>query len=197
MRKDIYYYFESDVASVYNAYLMAVRSKLKREPHIQAPYYAIEFGVTFSVKYNLNGGSCILGFVPYQNGTAVNIGLFIVQLCGARCGAYARDLTNEAAKYLGLSPREISVDIELFLQESNYVRAGTVPQTQTPPAPQPTANPQNVKFCTNCGCAQQKDAKFCSSCGKNLVATKPTCPTCGTALNENGNFCTNCGTKIR
>ena len=197
MRKDIYYYFESDPASVYNACLTAVRNKFKKEPHNQAPYYLMEFGVTFSFKYNINGGSCVLAFVPYQNGTAVDIGLFIAQLCGARCGAYAKDFTNEVAKHLGITPQEISIDQSLFFEENNYVKANSSTQPKSSTTSQPVANTQNSKFCSNCGSAQAPNSKFCTNCGVNLATSKNTCSACGANVKESDKFCANCGNKIQ
>jgi membrane protease subunit (stomatin/prohibitin family) len=71
-------------------------------------------------------------------------------------------------------------------------------------------NPQNTKFCGNCGKSLQvqpgitcpkcgtvnaASAKFCSNCGNPLQATVK-CPKCGTESPAGTKFCPNCGTKL-
>jgi membrane protease subunit (stomatin/prohibitin family) len=71
-------------------------------------------------------------------------------------------------------------------------------------------NPQNTKFCGNCGKSLQVQpgvtcpkcgtvntagAKFCSNCGNPLQATVK-CPKCGTESPSDTKFCPNCGTKL-
>jgi membrane protease subunit (stomatin/prohibitin family) len=71
-------------------------------------------------------------------------------------------------------------------------------------------NPQNMKFCGNCGKSLQvqpgvtcpkcgtvnaASAKFCSNCGNPLQATVK-CPKCGTESPSGTKFCPNCGTKL-
>jgi membrane protease subunit (stomatin/prohibitin family) len=71
-------------------------------------------------------------------------------------------------------------------------------------------NPQNTKFCGNCGKSLQVQpgvtcpkcgtvnaagAKFCSNCGNPLQATVK-CSKCGTESPSDTKFCPNCGTKL-
>src|SRR3990172_2812202 len=72
-------------------------------------------------------------------------------------------------------------------------------------------NPQNTKFCGNCGTSLQPatggitcpkcgtvnaaGAKFCSNCANPLQAIVK-CPKCGTDSPSGTKFCPNCGTKL-
>jgi len=71
-------------------------------------------------------------------------------------------------------------------------------------------NPQNTKFCGNCGTSLQPPsgvpcpkcgtvnaagAKFCSNCGTPLQETVK-CSKCGTESPKGTKFCPNCGTKL-
>jgi membrane protease subunit (stomatin/prohibitin family) len=71
-------------------------------------------------------------------------------------------------------------------------------------------NPQNTKFCGNCGASLKPQpgvtcpkcgtvnaagAKFCSNCGAALQATVK-CPKCGTESPSGTKFCPSCGTKL-
>ncbi|MEM2098998.1 MAG: SPFH domain-containing protein [Candidatus Bathyarchaeia archaeon] len=71
-------------------------------------------------------------------------------------------------------------------------------------------NPQNAKFCSNCGAPMQAPsgvpcpkcgtanaagAKFCSNCGNPLQATAK-CPSCNAEVQAGAKFCPNCGAKL-
>jgi membrane protease subunit (stomatin/prohibitin family) len=84
-----------------------------------------------------------------------------------------------------------------------------------------TLNPENTKFCGNCGtelaapaapaapaqqagvacpkCGTQNapGAKFCSNCGQGLVAAEVTCAQCGTKNAPGAKFCSNCGHNLQ
>lgn len=186
MRRDVCFYFESDVVSVYKAYIAAAtNSQFRRECHEQ-PYHTFSFGVNFSFKYNMNGGSCTLHFMPYGRGTAVDLRFSLAQGAGARYGKYAKDLSNAASSYIGVPYSETNIDIEEFLREENKVGASAaapqpVPAQQVaeqsvaaqpvmaqPIAPQPESTPFVPKFCANCGAKLLENAKFCVSCGQKI-----------------------------
>jgi membrane protease subunit (stomatin/prohibitin family) len=76
-------------------------------------------------------------------------------------------------------------------------------------------NPQNAKFCNNCGTPMQSSAqtaatvncpkcgtanpataKFCVSCGAQMQATVK-CAKCGTEAPAGTKFCPNCGAKLK
>ena len=141
---------------------------------------------TYSMKYNMNGGACTLHFMPYKNGSAVNMRFSIAQLAGARYGKYAEDLTQAAANILAKAAYNVNIDVEEFLKEENKVTATQAPTTQAPvaevvstpvaeavPTPVPVAAAQpepqyKHRFCTNCGTALIEGAAFCTNCGAKI-----------------------------
>lgn len=176
MRRDICFYFESDVVNVYKAYIAAAtNSQFRRECH-EEPYHTFSFGVNFSFKYNMNGGSCTLHFMPYGSGTAVDLRFSLAQGVGARYGKYAADLSNAASSYIGVPYSQANIDINEFLKEENKVTASAVtppsvpaqPVAAQPVAPQPESTPFVPKFCANCGTKLLENAKFCVNCGQKI-----------------------------
>lgn len=53
----------------------------------------------------------------------------------------------------------------------------------------------NVKYCQNCGAANQSDSVFCTACGAKLEGELK-CPKCGADIGSGDVFCTNCGYKL-
>lgn len=121
MRRDLCHFFPADVKTVYNGYLAALGNKQFRRECREEPYYALTFGLNFSMKYNFNGGSCTVRFMPYQNGTAVNLRFSLAQLAGARYGAYDNDLTLAVEKELGIVAQTADIDVDDFLKPQNQV----------------------------------------------------------------------------
>lgn len=178
MTRDLFYYIEADVATVYNAYLTAAqRPPFERDCH-QEPYHTINWGMNFSMKYNMNGGSCILRFMPYGNGTAINIHFIVAQLAGARYERYAEDLNRALVNILPIAPAPIRLNADDFQRPENRITPANVrPAAPAPiaapiaaPAPAPVAAPTPVakNFCTNCGNKIIPNAKFCAYCGTKL-----------------------------
>ena len=169
MTRDLCYFYPCPLNAVYGAFVQTAAQKLGKDCK-QTPMVSISFGLNFSMKYNMNGGACTIHFMPYQNGTAINIRYSVVQLMGARYKKHAQDLT---------------------LYANNILRP-----VQQYPSPQRPA--QGVKFCTNCGKQLPADARFCTNCGKEIAvsAPAPACPNCGKPLQADEKFCVRCGTKI-
>ena len=134
MRRDICFYYPEDVITIYNAFLTAAKNPPFERTCSQQPYHTFQFGLNYSVKYNMNGGSLTLHFMPYNNGTAVNLRFSIAQLAGAKCDVFANDLAYYACSRLGLRSQYCSVDIEEFLKPENQV-------TMQNRAPSPTPTP--------------------------------------------------------
>ena len=192
MRRDVCYYFAADVVSVYNAYLAAATNQKFRRIVTQEPYHTISFGLNMSFKFNMNGGACTLHFIPYQGGTAVDLRFSLAQVMGARYGAYAQELTNDASAVLGVIGQKFELDINLFLNDANKVVPAAVSAAPT----QAAAAPQPQKACSNCGNALGADAAFCPSCGTKADADKRYCPQCGNPCSPDGKFCAKCGNKL-
>lgn len=133
MTKDYQFYFDADVASVFNAYHSATVQQ-NNNIHQCTPPHSLSFGVKFSLKYNMNGGSCSATFIPCGNGTTVRLTIFIVQLIGARCEAYVKDLSNAAGRILNQYPQQQPYNASLF--------NATAPMPVSPvAAPAPTMQP--------------------------------------------------------
>lgn len=120
MRKDLFHYFEADVKTVYEAYVRAANEEFGKACS-ETPYHTISFGLNYSFKYNMNGGSCHIHFMPYKTGTAVGIRYTIVQLVGARYGAHDSDMKKSVEKKLGISATDVNLEMEEFLKDSNRV----------------------------------------------------------------------------
>ncbi len=215
MRRDMGFYVEADVASVYTAYLKALSGDPFRRSCNEQPYHTLSFGLNFSMKYNMNGGSCHIHFMPHGSGTAVNIRFSIAQAAGARYGKYTEVLNNTFMKYLPIAPRPANYNMDDFLRPENQVVASSAsrafvasaPVTQAPvatpapasapvtPPPVATSPTASSLFCSNCGNKLDPNARFCTQCG--TPASKPkVCPNCNTPIKEKDLFCSNCGTRL-
>lgn len=193
MRRDVCYYFASDVQTIYNAYLTAATNAPFKRGCAQTPHSVISFGLNYSMKYNMNGGSCTIHFMPYNNGTAVNLRFSIVQLAGARYEKYANDLTNAATAVCNVHASRADIPISVF---TTAEAAPSVPQPAAAPqvtAPQPAA-PQGA-VCPKCGRALNADDAFCGGCGTKVNAGR-FCTKCGAAANADSRFCCVCGNKL-
>lgn len=213
MRRDICYFYPVSVDALFDGYYTAATNdKFRREPEIE-PYFKMSFGLNFSMKYNFNGGACTLRFMPYQNGSAVNLRFSIAQLAGARYENYAKDLAYDVAQVLGVLPQLIEIDVEYFLMPQNQITADQIVDTEpvlepTPvcepvevPATEPAPTPVNASniTCKNCGATLDDNSKFCHLCGTAVAPKEPEpkfCSQCGTKTKDGALFCTNCGTKI-
>lgn len=209
MRRDIGFYVEADIQQVYNAYLNAAKNKPFERDCKEVPYHLIAFGVNASIKYNMNGGSCNIHLMPSGTGTAVNMRFSIAQAVGARYEKYAKDLNEAMLKFLPVAIREMTYNMDDFLNPNNQVTPTSVPQAAPAPAPQAAPAPQVItpapqaapaprpaaKFCSQCGNPLDPGDRFCAQCGKP-VSTLKTCPNCGIQAKENAVFCTSCGTRL-
>ena len=187
MRRDICYYFDTDVKTLYNAYLTAASSEPFGRDCKKEPYHTLTFGLNFSMKYNFNGGSCILHFIPYNMGAAVDMRFVLAQGGGGRCGRYAEDLNSYAEKVLNLKGMIMQIPIELFVDDANKVVKG---ETVLNAVPQ-----KKEQHCINCGLILPAGSKFCPKCGTKQEQ-KRVCMTCGTEVGQKDSFCFKCGSKL-
>ena len=213
MRRDVMHFFMADVKTVYQAYLTAAQNKPFERTCEQRPFYSFQFGLNFSMKYNMNGGSCTLHFIPHQGGTAVNLRFSVAQLAGARYEAYDRDLTNRAIDILRIPAQTLRINVEEFLNQSNWVTPGS---TQLPPAPVapapapapvapapapapvvPAPAPAPVAPAPAPVTPAQPAAgqKCCTRCGSQLLPGARFCTRCGATV-EDHLLCKSCGTPL-
>ena len=168
---------------MFNAYCRAAQEKFGQSCKAE-PFHTLSFGLNYSFKYNMNGGSCTVHFMPYMNGTAVNIRYSIAQLGGARYGAHDRDITAYVVGIIQFPAEKASIDINTFLLQQNKIVPNYVPQApvqpaqsaqpQYSPAPQPAVTADNgqqaapKKFCMYCGAKLETSGNFCQFCGKKF-----------------------------
>ena len=191
MRHDVCYYFPADVKAVYEAYVSAATNRVFRRNPNKEPYHTIGFGMNFSVKYNINGGSCIIRFIPYNSGTAVNLRFTLAQAGGARCNAYADELSRTAGSFLGgMMPQLCSVNVNDFLNPLNQVTAASEPQAASKSAP----------TCRSCSATLREGDAFCFRCGTKAASAQADvssfCTECGKELMPDAAFCSACGAKV-
>ena len=128
MTRDLCYFYPCPLNAVYGAFVQTAAQKLGKDCK-QTPMVSISFGLNFSMKYNMNGGACTIHFMPYQNGTAINIRYSVVQLMGARYKKHAQDLTLYANNILRANAQPANINVQEFL---NY--AATQTRAQSPMA---------------------------------------------------------------
>ena len=152
----------------------------------------------------MNGGAVTAHFMPYQNGTAVDLRYTIVQLVGARYKAHARDLTLYVDALLQTSGRLIQLDINQFLVYENNTPAGEIYVQQTPPRQPQVAPYAPQALCQNCGNPMSPDAQFCAVCGQPVQKAQPpqpeqqaVCQGCGNPLSPDARFCPVCGQAVQ
>lgn len=159
MIRDVCYFFETDVRSLYRAYFNAVKSDLFRgECREEASSY-FSFALNCPEIYNINGGICKLNFIPYKNGSAVNINVSCEE-AGAKFGKFAEDLTQAVANLLCKAAYYINIAAEEFAKEDSEAVQGE--------AATPNSQLFTPRFCTNCGNALNAGAKFCINCGAKI-----------------------------
>ncbi len=179
MTHDICHYYPKTIEQVYSAYQRGIKQAFNKDAEGQHPHTLV-FGLNFSFKYNMNGGGCHVHFMPYQNGTAVNVHYTIAQALGAKCKAHDKDLTREVERFLGASASDLHIDTAAFAQyKSNAAAPATSATSATsatpaapvtpvaPVAPDAPAAPvaPKAKFCSQCGSPFGETSLFCSNCG--------------------------------
>lgn len=193
MRRDIGFYIEANVQRVYQAYLDAATHKPFERSCNEEPWHTISFGVNFSMKYNMNGGTCHIHFMPWGNGTAVNMRFSLAQAMGARYERYAEDLNRAMQAYLPVTVQPAAYNMDDFLKPENQISSAPRPYVVAPAAP---AAPVALT-CAQCGSELAAGARFCSHCGAPVAAPKERiCPNCQNKEQETASFCSNCGTKL-
>ena len=114
MRRDLCYFYPVPVQPTFDAFVQAANQQFGKGCKIDA-YKTISFGLNYSFKYNMNGGTLTVHFMPYNNGTAVDLRYTVVQLAGARYKKHAQDLTMFVDTVLRAQAQPIQLDINEFL----------------------------------------------------------------------------------
>ena len=170
MRRDLAYFYPVPVEPVFDAFVQAANQKFGKQCKIDV-YKTISFGLNYSFKYNMNGGALTIHFMPYNNGTAINMRYTIVQASGARYQKHADDVLIFVNAVLGAQPQPIALDVNQFLAYEAGVPAAPMNVAPQPaqPVQQNPAQPQGTRnFCTNCGAPITPSAHFCIKCGNKL-----------------------------
>lgn len=203
MRRDIGFYFEAKIEQVYRAYLNAATGAPFGRSCKEEPYHTIAFGLNFSGKYNMNGGSCTIHLMPCGTGTAVNIRFSIAQLGGARYERYAQDLHIAMQSYLAVAPRPTKYNMDDFLKPANQVTPASVQS-----APAPAAKPAPVVVAEPAPVVPEPAPVVVA---EPIVITEPVvvaapvaapvaaagfCTNCGNALSAGNRFCSQCGAPV-
>ena len=131
------------------------------------------FGLDYSFRYNMNGGSLTIHFMPYNNGTAIDMHYTVVQAFGARYQKHADDVLIFVNAALGAQAQPINISINEFLAYETGVpsaplNAAPQPQQVAQPVQQTAQSAPQAKFCMNCGAPIAPNTAFCTNCGKKL-----------------------------
>ena len=162
MRRDIFHYYEKSFQEVYGAYRTAALQKFGKNCR-EEPFRTLNFGLNFSLRYNMTGGSCTVHIMPYKSGTAVDLRYTIVQLAGARYSAYDRDLTQYVCKLLDTEAQQVQLTAEMFKDPAPEAPADIDSTVPVQPPVQQTPN-----FCIYCGSRLAPGSVYCSACGMKV-----------------------------
>lgn len=174
MRKDLVYFYPAPLKNVYDAFYNAANQKFGKSCKAD-PFKTLSFGLDYSFRYNMNGGSLTAHFMPYQNGTAVNLRYTMVQSLGGKYKKHAQDYTQYIDGLLRVNGTVIQLDLQYFTDYEQRTPSGVLPQPmqqtmppQQAPVQQPSQQIPRGKFCTKCGAPTSPDALFCTKCGNKL-----------------------------
>ena len=207
MRADICHYYSGPIEVVFNAYKAAVKEAFKSDAE-GTPYHSLTFSLSYSFKYNMNGGGCHIHLMPHGDGTAVDIRYTIAQAFGAKYKAHDRDMTAAVERILGIPAQDIQINVESFMQYKNEApstfenvqeamnepQAVSVAETVNEIPHQPVAAAESSRTEDVIGTAvhsspvgQQKTsyANFCTKCGHAFGSSADKfCPQCGAKRRE-------------
>lgn len=175
MRRDLCYFYPVPVQPAFDAFVQAAKQRFGKNCRIDA-YKSLSFGLEYSFKYNMNGGSLTVHFMPYNNGTAIDMHYSIVQAFGAKYKKHADDVLIFVNAALGAQAQPLQIELDQFLAYESGVPAAplnTAPQPVQQAQPvyqQPVQQPvrPQARFCVNCGAPIVPNAAFCTRCGKKL-----------------------------
>ena len=165
MRRDICHYYEKGLKDVFEAYNTTVSKKFGKDCKAE-PFHTLSFGLSYSFKYNMNGGACTIHFMPYKTGTAVNIRYSIAQLLGARYEAHDRDMTDSVVSILDTPAQVLSIDVETFLlPENKKSKEESTAYNYTFKIDRTEQFVNEINYCPSCGNKLGIGFSFCPKCG--------------------------------
>ena len=132
MRRDLVYFYPAPMKLVYDAFYNAANQRFGKDCKAD-PFKTLQFGLNYSFKYNMNGGSITAHFMPYQNGIAVNLRYTIIQAFGARYQKHAQDYTAYVDGLLNVKGALIQLPVEQFLDYESRTPSGVLPQQMQQP----------------------------------------------------------------
>ncbi len=210
MRRDLVYFYPLPINQVYDAFTQGANQKFGKSCKFD-PYKTLSFALNFSFKYNMNGGSLTAHFMPYQNGTAVDLRYTIVQAVGARYKAHARDYILFINGILRAQGTLINIPVQQFLDyeartpsmpRQNFQPAQ--PQMPPQPAPQqqmPVQPPQQQAPAPQQQMPVQQQAPMqqqapVQPAPQQQASRGSFCTKCGAPATPGAAFCTKCGNKL-
>lgn len=177
MRRDLCYFYPIPVQPVFDAFVQAARQKFGKNCKIDA-YKTLSFGLDYSFRYNMNGGSLTIHFMPYNNGTAIDMHYTVVQAFGARYQKHADDVLIFVNAALGAQAQPINIGINEFLAYETGVPSAPLNAAAQPvqqqatqyaqPVQRPAQPAPQARFCVNCGAPIMPNTAFCTKCGNKL-----------------------------
>ena len=111
MRRDLYHLYSTNIEQTFNAYVSALEDKPFLKKLNIEKYDLISFDLGMSFKFNMNGGCVNIHFYKKGNGTIVQVRYTIVQLFGARYGAYDELLTNNVEIKLNIQSKPLDKNV--------------------------------------------------------------------------------------
>ena len=211
MKRDLCFYYDRPLNDVFNAYVQAITQQVGKGCQV-VQGRSINFGLNYSFRYNMNGGFCNILFIPYQNGTAVNMRYTIIQLLGARYTAHAQDVNNYVFRILQTKAVPLNLNVSIFEQTAgNPQPVQPVNQNAYAQPAQPmnqNAYAQHVQPMNQNGYAQPVQqmnqngyAQPVQQMNQNAYTPQQGqvtkyCVTCGAPYISGTAFCAKCGCKL-
>lgn len=168
MRRDVFHHYDFDQKAVYEAYLKVLTNAPFNKKPDQTPYTLLSFGIGMSFKFNMNGGAVNIHFSENNGGTDVQVRFSIVQLLGARYGAYDELMTKgveaalSEAKLVEKHKEEDEDEYRIYIETPDHE---IKPLDSNPKKEEHKSKPA---FCTKCGRPLRPGDLFCGGCGNKV-----------------------------
>lgn len=164
LRRDLVFWYDRPLNDVFAAFVQAANQQFGKNCKIDQGK-TISFALNYSFKYNMNGGSLTAHFMPYQNGTAIDLRYTVVQLFGARYKRHAEDLTGFVNSLLQTQGSAVTLALQPFLDYAAQTPSAGPIQVQSEQSPYIPPQSPAACVCPQCGASITPNAKFCPKCG--------------------------------